>query len=212
MHELLRVSVAALELELRDEQFLALENYAKLIRKWSRITNLVGSSSIDELIRNHVVDCLSAVPHIDGKHIADVGSGAGFPGVVIAIMCPHSKVTLVESHQRKCRFLRQVGIELSLDNIAVVAERIETWCPQGLFDTIVCRGFSSLQKFYDDTSHLHHPACELIAMKAVRSDQEVAALNAPGARVRTIPLTVPGWDHRHLVSIHCQDFESAGSS
>ena len=212
MYELLRANAAALNLDLHDEQISTLVNYADLIQKWSRITNLVGSSTFEDLLRNHLVDCLAVVPHVDGEIIVDVGSGAGLPGIVIAILRPNRTVILVESQQRKCRFLRQVAIELPLDNISIVAERIECWRPQVSVDRIVCRGFSSLQKFFNDTQRLHNAECELVAMKATSSDKELAALYVPGARVQSIPLNVPGWDHRHLVTIDWHGRDLAKSS
>lgn len=188
---------------LSDEDVTRLARYAELIAKWNRVTNLVAAAATAELAHTHIIDCLAAVPFIDGRHIVDVGSGAGLPGVVIAMLRPQSRVTLVESRQRKARFLRQAVIELGLNNTAVAAERIERWRPAQAVDCFVCRGYSSLQKFYDDTLRLHHPGCRLIALRGTYNDAELAALQLPHASIAVIPLTVPGWTHRHLVTIEC---------
>ncbi len=202
MHELLKANLANLDVDVEQAHISALVKYVNLIEKWRRIGNLVGPGSEENLLQDHIPDCLSIVPHIEGQRIVDVGSGAGLPGAVIAIMRPDCKVTLVESHQRKCRFLRQVAIELSLDNLSVVCQRIESWRPDASIDCVVCRGYSSLQKFFDDTKRLHQMGCVLLAMKAGPSDKELAGADFGRARTQSIPLSVPHWEHRHLVKIY----------
>lgn len=187
---------------LAAEDATALIKFAELIAKWSRIVNLVGSSSPSELVKNHIIDCLAATPYFSGSHIVDVGSGAGFPGIVIAILRPQSKVTLVESSARKSRFLRQVAIELSLSNVDVVSERIEHWRPVQSIDCIVCRGYGPLRKFYDDTRALHGAGCRLVAMKGTPSEAEITELKLEPAAISVQVLEVPGWNHRHLVTIN----------
>ena len=179
----------------------ALVKFAGLIAKWSRIGNLVGSLTPDELVNNHIIDCLAATPYFGGPYVADVGSGAGFPGIVAAIVRPECRISLVESSARKSRFLRQVAIELSLANVEVVGERIEDFRPLQDFDCIVCRGYGSLRRFYDDTRALHRPGCRLMAMKGTPSDAEIAELELDAKAISVQALEVPGWDHRHLVII-----------
>ena len=179
----------------------ALVKFAELIEKWNRVFNLVGSSTPDDLVRNHLIDCLAAIPFIDGKRVVDVGAGAGFPGIVIAIMRPQSKIILVESSQRKSRFLRQVAIALSLANVEVVCERIENWDSALPVDCIVCRGYGSLRKFYDDTRALQSLHCRLVALKASLNDAEITELQLDPETISVKALEVPGWDHRHLVTI-----------
>ena len=181
----------------------ALGKFASLVAKWNRIFNLVASSSANDLFRNHVIDCLAAVPYLDGDHIVDVGAGAGFPGIVVAIMRRQSMVTLVESSERKSRFLRQVAIELSLANVEVVCERIENWRPLQAIDDIVCRGYGSLRKFYHDTSALHATSRRLVAMKGAPSSAEIHELQLDPAAISVQALAVQGWDHRHLVIVNC---------
>ncbi|MDA0821168.1 MAG: 16S rRNA (guanine(527)-N(7))-methyltransferase RsmG [Proteobacteria bacterium] len=201
---LLRENAAALGIALSETQAGALLGYAELVAKWNRTMNLVSSGALDVLIRNHLTDCLSAIPYVDGAHIVDVGSGAGLLGIVIAIMRPESQVTLVESNQKKARFLRQVAIELPLGNVSVVASRIENWRPGSLPDCIVCRAYSSLEKFLADTHHLHQPGGSLVAMKGAEESIEGAGLDGFDGTIRFQQLSVPGWDHRHLVIFQCK--------
>ena len=202
---LLRQASASLGVALDADDVERLVNFTELIVKWNRISNLVGSSAPDDLVRNHIVDCLAAVPYVESSHLVDVGSGAGFPGIVFAIFRPQTKVTLIESSARKSRFLRQVTIELGLTNVEVVNERIEHWRPQRAIDCIVCRGYSSLRKFYQDTRALHGSGCRLVAMKGVPSEAEQAELGLASTAILVQPLAVPGWDHRHLVTINVGD-------
>ena len=162
---------------------------------------LVGSGSIDAMVRAHIGDCLAAVPFIEGPRLADIGSGAGLPGLVIAITRPQFSVALVESRQRKCRFLRQAVIELGLRNVAVFASRIKHWQAPHAMDAGTCRGYSSLAKFFSDTRALHHAGLRLYAMKGALGDDEIDAVAVARASLDVRRLEVPGWDHRHLVTI-----------
>ncbi|HJP35082.1 MAG TPA: 16S rRNA (guanine(527)-N(7))-methyltransferase RsmG [Gammaproteobacteria bacterium] len=207
MEELLRRYSAELRIRLDDAEVEALVKFAELIAKWNRITNLVASSLPAELIHRHIVDCLAVTPFLSGPRIVDVGSGAGLPGIVLAIMHPDSDVTLVESHQRKSRFLRQAAIELGLGNVTVVARRIEDWRAGQPVDCAVSRGYGSLSKFFDDTRALHRDGCRLVAMKGAEPTAEIVGLALAQAAVSVQLLTVPGWEHRHLVTIDCGKLE-----
>tara|TARA_Y100000590_G_scaffold450810_1_gene591129 strand:- start:927 stop:1547 length:621 start_codon:yes stop_codon:yes gene_type:complete len=198
---LLRQDIAALGITLEDGKVNTLVNFVELILKWNRILNLVGSSSPDYLVRNHIVDCLIVAPYLGCNHLVDVGSGAGFPGMVIAICNRRTKVSLVESSARKSRFLSQVAIELRLPNVEVVTERIERWHPEHEIDCIVCRGYGSLRRFYDDTRALHNDGCRLVAMKGALSDAELADLRSVSTATSVQMLDTPWWDHRQLVII-----------
>ena len=201
IEDLLRRDIAELGITLEDSKVNTLVNFAELILKWNRILNLVGSSSPDYLVRNHIVDCLTVAPYLGCNHLVDVGSGAGFPGMVIAIANLRTKVSLVECSTRKSRFLSQVAIELGLPNVEVITERIERWRPEYGIDCIVCRGYGSLRKFYDDTRALHNDGCRLVAMKGAPSDAELAELRLVSTATSVQMLETPWWDHRQLVFI-----------
>jgi 16S rRNA (guanine527-N7)-methyltransferase len=201
MEPLLARAAEAAGLVLTPAQLTQLGTYGRLIEKWNRVVNLVGSGSIDAIVRAHLGDCLAAIPFIEGPRLADIGSGAGLPGLVIAIARPEFSVVLIESRQRKCRFLRQTVIELGLLNVSVFAARIEHWQAPHAVDAITCRGYSSLAKFLTDTRALHHPGLRLYAMKGAIGDAEIDAVAAARQSIDVRRLHVPGWDHRHLVTI-----------
>lgn len=203
MEDLLRKNAAKVGVELQSDQLMQLIKYAELVVKWNRIANLVSCSSTGEFVTDHIVDCLAAVPFIGGPRIVDVGTGAGLPGIMISILRPDYGVTLVEASQRKARFLQQAVIELGLEQVTIVAQRIEQWRGQELTNSIVCRGYSSIQKFFDDTRALHHAKCRLVALKGVINDGEISALDLAGGTISVQSLTVPGWDHRHLAVVRC---------
>jgi len=201
MEPQLAAAAEAAGLALTPAQLAQLSAYGQLIEKWNRLVNLVGSGSIGDIVRAHLGDCLAAIPFIEGPRIADIGSGAGLPGLVIAIARPEYSVALIESRQRKCRFLRQAAIELGLDNVTVFAARIEHWQPPCAIDAVTCRGYSALAKFFTDTRSLHHPGMRLYAMKGAIGDDELAAVAVARECVEVRRLHVAGWEHRHLVTI-----------
>lgn len=201
MEPQLAAAAEAAGVELTPAQLAQLSAYGRLIEKWNRVVNLVGPGSIDAIVRAHLGDCLAAIPFIEGPRIADIGSGAGLPGLVIAIARPEYAVALIESRQRKCRFLRQAAIELGLPNVAVFAVRVEDWrAPHGV-DAVTCRGYSALAKFFADTRPLHCPGLRLYAMKGVIDDDELDAVGVARESIKVRRLHVSGWEHRHLVTI-----------
>lgn len=197
----LKPYLEAAELDLPGATIAALEAYAALIIKWDRITNLIGSDSSASGVFGHIGDCLMLVPHLDSIALADIGAGAGLPGLVVALTRPQCAVTLVEANARKARFLTQVKIELGLDNVTVAAERAQQWQAPSPLGQIVCRGYSSLAKFFSDTRHLHRRGLQLFAMKGVVPVEEIEELGLPSASIEIRKLATPGWDHRHLVVI-----------
>lgn len=201
MQPQLAAAAEAAGLALTPAQLEQLNAYGRLIEKWNRVVNLVGPGSLDAIVRAHLGDCLAAIPFIDGPRVADIGSGAGLPGLVIAIARPHYAVALIESRQRKCRFLRQAAIELGLRNVTVFPVRAEHWEAPDAVDAVTCRGYSALAKFFSDTRLLHRPGLRLYAMKGAINDDELDAVAVARELIDVRRLAVPGWEHRHLVTI-----------
>ncbi len=169
--------------------------YLLLIEKWNRIHNLTAIRNPDEMFIQHIMDSLAILPHINGPQIVDIGSGAGLPGIPIALARPDWSVTLVESNTKKSSFLQQVKIEMGLKNIEIAAKRIEEYQPHIKFNTIISRAFSSLGAFIDLSKHLNHSPdhlCEWLAMKADCADQELNQIATPFVIDRIIDITVPG--------------------
>ena len=198
-------------IDLDEEQISRLIDYCVLITRWNRLTSLVQARSVSELVRSHIIDCLAAVNEIRGPAVADIGSGAGLPGVVFAIAKPAWTVYLVEANQRRTRFLTQVKIELGLNNVEICNARIEQWRAPRKLSCITSRAFSSLKTFYQCCRHLLEANPEeqkgvgaplLVALKGRVSQTELGDLQLPAEAVNVKTLDVPGRDYRHAVVIN----------
>jgi len=169
--------------------------YLLLIAKWNRQYNLTAIRNVEDMLYQHILDSLVAVEYIDGPRIVDVGAGAGLPGIPMAIARPDWRVTLSESNQKKAAFLQQVKIELALDNVVVMAKRIETTVVDQSPDTIISRAYASLGDFIETTQHLVKPSearSRWVAMKSSCTQQELDQVALPYVIEKKIPLTVPG--------------------
>lgn len=192
--------VAQLGLTLPPQTQQRLLDYLVLLRKWNRVYNLTAVREAPRMVSHHLLDCLALVPHVSAATILDVGSGAGLPGIPLALALPRVQVTLLESNHKKAAFLRQAAIELKLANAEVVCERVEAWRPARQFELVVSRAFSDLPEFAALAGRLVDAGGELAAMKGVYPYEELAELPAAFKLKRVVPLTVPGLRaQRHLV-------------
>jgi 16S rRNA (guanine527-N7)-methyltransferase len=171
--------------------------YMALIVKWNRTYNLTAIRDPLAMVPHHLLDSLAVLPHLpltpERNRLADAGSGAGLPGIPLAIARPEWQVALAESSEKKTAFLRQATIELGLRNVEVHAVRVETWRPQPLFDAVISRAFTALAEFVAACRHLAAPHGVLAAM----TGKAPAALDAECSLIR---LRVPLLDaQRHLV-------------
>ena len=128
--------------------------YLALIQKWNRVHNLTAVREPEAMLVRHLLDSLAVLPHVAGPRIADVGSGAGLPGIPLALARPEWRVTLVESNHKKTAFLQQARIELNLKNVEVMTERVENFRPTDGFDIVISRAFSDLADFASLAGHL----------------------------------------------------------
>ncbi len=198
-HELGRAA-AALGLALAAAQVATLERYLDLLEKWNRVYNLTAIRERDRMVTHHLLDSLAVLPHVRGPRVLDVGSGAGLPGIPIAIASPSLDVTLLESSHKKSAFLTQAIAELQLANVRVVTERVESWHPEARFDTIVSRAFAELGEFASLAGRLLAPQGVLAAMKGVHPFEEIERLPRTYRVQEVVRLRVPGLDaERHLV-------------
>lgn len=181
--------------------------YLLLIAKWNRQYNLTAIRNVEDMLYQHILDSLAAVEYIDGPHIVDVGAGAGLPGIPIALVRPDWQVTLSESNQKKAAFLQQVKIELALDNVVIMAKRIETSVFDQSPDAIISRAYASLGDFIKTTRHLVKPReirSRWVAMKSSCTQQELDQVISPYVIEKRIPLTIPGLSaKRELIIIRC---------
>jgi 16S rRNA (guanine527-N7)-methyltransferase len=164
--------------------------------------NLTAIRDRPGMLRKHVLDSLTLQPHLRGARVADVGTGAGFPGLPLAIVDPRRRFTLIEATGKKARFVAQTAARIGCSNVQVVHSRAEGYRPSELFDTVAARALSSLADFVAYAGHLCAPGGRLLAMKGKRPEDEMSAL--PGSfRVLAVHrLQVPGLsDERHLVEL-----------
>jgi 16S rRNA (guanine527-N7)-methyltransferase len=170
--------------------------YVALIVKWNRTYNLTAIRDPRAMVAHHLLDSLAVLPHLplaESARLADAGSGAGLPGIPLAIARPRWRVALVESSQKKAAFLRQAAIELALDNVEVHEGRVEAWRPQPLLDLAISRAFAALTDFTAACRHLVRPGGTLAAMRGAAP----ASLDSQCSLIR---LNVPQLDaQRHLV-------------
>lgn len=193
--------LARLNLELPRETQQRLLDYVALVQKWNKVYNLTAVREADKMLTHHLLDSFAVVPHVaTAKTILDVGSGAGLPGIPLALALPDARVTLLDSNHKKAAFLNQAVIELKLSNVEVVCERVEKYQAKQMFSLVVSRAFSDLPEFVALAGSLVAPGGTLLAMKGVHPFEEIAQLKGNFKPIRVTPLTVPGLDaERHLV-------------
>lgn len=202
----LRGSLAGMGLDLPDARQAKLLAFIGLLKKWNRTYNLTAIRDEKEMLTHHLLDSLSLLPALEksaltGRRWADVGSGAGLPGIPMAIACPELDMTSIETVEKKAAFQRQAKIELGLVNFAVENRRVEDF-PGGAFDAVVSRAFAALSDFVHLAGHLLAPSGRLYAMKGVMPDEEIRHLPAGWTLHEVLPLRVPGLDaQRHLLVI-----------
>lgn len=199
---LLRAGVEQLELTLRDEQIQALLAYHQLLQDWNKAYNLTAIRDPEQMVIRHLVDSLSIVSHIQESDVVDLGTGAGLPGIVLAIVYPDKKYLLLDSNGKKTRFINQVRIELALTNVKVAKSRAETYHPQHAYPAITSRAFATLTDSVALLDNLLAVGGRFYAMKGKLSDDELEQLPAAYCLEKAQPITVPFLDEeRHLVII-----------
>jgi len=166
---------------------------------WNKAYNLTAVREPAEMVTRHLLDSLSVLPHVEGR-VIDIGTGAGLPGIPLAIAKPALQVTLLDSNGKKARFLRHAQRTLALANVEVVEARAEAYTPPAPFDTVISRAFASLGEFLAATARLGAGNGRWLAMKGKLDAKELAEV-PPGFRVeQEIQLKVPGLDEaRHLI-------------
>lgn len=169
-----------LGITLSEQQQQQLIHYATELEKWNKTYNLTAVRELDDIVKRHVIDALSVVPHVErlsAKTLADIGSGGGIPGIILAIVFPKLQVDLVESIGKKCRFLRHVTAQLGLaERVTIQQKRVETWQVSTPRCIIICRAFTSLENFTTITQHLGDQNSHWLAMKSAYTADEEEAL------------------------------------
>lgn len=194
-----------LGLNLTPEARSKLLAYLELMRKWNRTYNLTAIRDPITMVIRHLLDSLAVIPHLDDGRavlrLADVGSGAGLPGIPLALARPAWRVTVNDRSSKKAAFLRQAKLELVLSNVEVHEGPVEQWQPRERFDCVISRAFAALTDFVSGCRHLLAPAGVLAAMKGAWPEAASAGalphdVRCADVRSLRVPLLLA---ERHLV-------------
>lgn len=192
--------LAAMSLRMSSAQIRQLERYLLELFKWNKAYNLTAVRELLPMLTYHAADSLSLVPYVSGDVVLDVGSGAGLPGMILAIYFPDKKFTLVDSNGKKVRFIQQMIGLLALDNVVAVQARMESLSTPPHFDVIMARAVATLAKLVAQTQHLLAPGGCYVLQKGTYPAVELEELHYGVPQVQS--LVVPGLDaERHVVII-----------
>ena len=176
------------------------------LQRWNRTYNLTAITRRDEMITHHLLDSLSVYSALHGVTIADVGTGAGFPGLPLAVVQPERRFTLIDSNNKKVRFVSHAARTLALSNVAALHSRSESFKPAEPFDTVIARAFAALPELLKLVAPLCGPQTRVLAMKGRRPDEEIAGVPPAWRILEVRALAVPGLNEaRHLVTLQRAD-------
>jgi 16S rRNA (guanine527-N7)-methyltransferase len=163
-------------------------SFIKLLEKWNKAYNLTSIRNTEDMVSLHLLDSLAILPFIEGKYVIDIGTGAGLPGIPLAIYLPGIDFTLLDSNAKKTRFVQQAILELKLNNVTVCHSRVENYLPETSFDTVITRAFASLSDIVKLSAHLVSQSGIILAMKGQLPDEQ----DINSAKTTLIPINVPG--------------------
>lgn len=186
--EILKQGLQTLDIASTESQVDLLLAFIQLIDKWNKAYNLTAVRNKEDMVRLHILDSLTVLPYIEGDNVADIGTGAGLPGIPLAIFLPETRFVLVDSNSKKTRFVQQAILELKLKNVSVVHARVEKMNPISLFSTVIMRAFANVHDIMTLTTHLLDKRGILLAMKGQQLDEDIRHISAPYS---IIPLTIP---------------------
>ncbi len=179
-----------------------ISRYLDELLKWNKHFNLLGPSAAEGIKSKHILDCLAVSPFLSAETILDVGTGAGLPGIPLAIVNPQKNFVLLDSNGKKTRFLFQVKVALGLTNVQVENCRIESYQSKRQIDIVTSRAFASLRDMVDLSQHLLNERGLWVAMKGRYPDNEIAELPSSAKLINVEKLSIPGEEgERHLVRL-----------
>jgi len=199
----LQQGLSSLDLAIGETEQDAMLSFVKLMAKWNKAYNLTAIREPLDMVSLHILDSLSILPHLKPPLVVDIGTGAGLPGIPLAICQPDYHFTLVDSNSKKTRFVQQAVMELQLKNVDVVHSRVELFRPDKLYSTVLTRAFASLADILKLTGHLVADGGILLAMKGQLPEQELAELTLD---YQVIPINMPDIDaERCLIRLEWQN-------
>jgi 16S rRNA (guanine527-N7)-methyltransferase len=187
-NKILITGLESLNLAFDEEKIEQLMSFIKLLEKWNKAYNLTSIRNTEDMVSLHLLDSLAILPFIEGKYVIDIGTGAGLPGIPLAIYLPGIDFTLLDSNAKKTRFVQQAILELKLNNVTVCHSRVENYLPETSFDTVITRAFASLSDIVKLSSHLVSQSGVILAMKGQLPDEQ----DINSAKTTLIPINVPG--------------------
>ncbi len=199
----LEQGIKDMTLDVTPEQQTQLMGYLALMNKWNAVYNLTSLRDPQQMVTHHLLDSLAAVPAFaDAHNVLDVGAGGGLPGIVLAIVRPDMKVSMIDTVHKKTAFLNQVKAELKLTNVSVHTMKVQDLVVDDKFDVITSRAFADLSDFVNWSGHLLAEGGKFIALKGVAPSEERERLPQDWKVVDLQPLWVPRLQaERHLVFI-----------
>lgn len=198
---LLQHGIRELELPISECQLMQIMDYLHLLHKWNQTYNLTAIRTLNDMAVKHILDSLTVAPFFKKMNsVLDVGTGAGLPGIPLAIIYPDKPISLLDANSKKTRFLMQVKALLKLENVDVEHQRVESFQPERLFDSITSRAFASLADMWQHCQHLLADNGQILAMKGKHPAQELEGLSLSVVCEGSFTLEIPGESvKRHLV-------------
>ena len=199
----LAAGLAELRIVVPESSQLKLVQYLELIEKWNKVHNLTAIRGLEAMLAHHLLDSLAVLPHLGtARSLLDVGSGAGLPGIPLAIVQPELAVTLLDSSHKRQAFQLQCKAELGLGNITAVHSRVEDYRNELGFEAVISRAFSDLGEFVGAARHLCSPGGRLLAMKGLYPHDEIEKLPEGATVSQVSELKIPGLSaSRHLIEV-----------
>lgn len=202
LSRLLQLGLEELSLTLSEVTQEKLIKYSETLIKWNKVYNLTSVNAPKDVLVRHIFDSLSIVPYINGPYVLDFGTGAGLPGIPLALALPNINFVLLDSVGKKTTFLNHVVLTLNLDNVKIVNKRIEEFRFEDDFATIVTRATSDISTVFDKTKHLLKKSGQILVMKGRYPESELVDFDA---LAKPYQINVPYLDEeRYLIKVQCR--------